>query len=227
MQGIGKTRISVLFAIVTLAGSAQAAPFTIAYEGTDFPENEGWTRRTTGGGAVRSIVDGSLVLDGREDVLISDTYTRRDQSIQLEPGETFFAEWRFSLDEHVGPTGDAFVTITTDDGRWASIIISPTEVEFRLQRERIDFSMAGLTTFTLYSTDFERFDLLANGHFIFEGQFRPLIGLGPRIAWGDGTQGTSSISRWDYFRFGVIPEPTSWLCWSVLWLSLTSRRQTS
>ena len=28
---------------------------------------------------------------------------------------------------------------------------------------------------------------------------------------GDVIQGGTSVSRWDYFRFGVVPEPATWL----------------
>ena len=45
------------------ASPALAEQYWIAYEGDDFPENEGWTRTISAGGAERWIEDGALVLD--------------------------------------------------------------------------------------------------------------------------------------------------------------------
>ncbi len=204
-----RIRIGFVLIVATLGGRALAAPFTVAYEGNDFPENEGWRRRTTAGGAIRSIEDGQLVLDGRSNVEISDFYERRDGSIALDPGEQFFVEWRFSLEDHSGPIGDGSLNITTDDGYWVTINISPTRIRFGLTDEQIEFAFDGSVSFRLESDDLRSFSLFANGSLIHAGHFRPLIGLGPRVSWGDGTQGVSSLSRWDYFRFGVVPEPRS------------------
>jgi hypothetical protein len=65
---------------------ARAAPYWVSYQGNDFPENEGWERTFTDpngvvgqGGAIRTLENGSLVLNSREDVSIVDFYNMHRQ----------------------------------------------------------------------------------------------------------------------------------------------------
>ena len=59
-------------ALGTLVIPAGAEPYWIAYEGNDFPENEGWERYVTGPPAVRWLEDGSLFVDSRADTHTAD-----------------------------------------------------------------------------------------------------------------------------------------------------------
>lgn len=98
------TRI-VCFALgLLLAVSvARGEPYWVSYDGNDFPENEGWTRSTSAGGAERWIEDGEFVLDGRDDISIGDSYSMR-RSIDPESGELFIMRLRLKVDELVsGP----------------------------------------------------------------------------------------------------------------------------
>src|SRR5262249_20346055 len=81
---------------------ALGTPYWVAYEGDDFPEAEGWERHTSGGGAVRSLLDGVLTLDSLQSPLIFDDYFWRRQ---LNPGpqELFVCEWRVRVTEAYGP----------------------------------------------------------------------------------------------------------------------------
>lgn len=220
-----RIRLGFVLIVATLGGPALAAPFTAAYEGNDFPENEGWRRRTTGGGAERSIEDGQLVLDGRADVEIADYYTRGDYSINLEQGESFFAEWRLTLQDQVGQAGDPTIVITTDAGGWLGINIAPGDILFTFTEEQISFDFNRTTTFRVESSNLENYDLFADGVLIHSSVFRQLILSGPRVLWGDGVVGASSLSRWDYFRFGVVPEPSCGLCWFAALIGLWRKRR--
>ncbi|MCA9245420.1 MAG: hypothetical protein KDA32_15810, partial [Phycisphaerales bacterium] len=71
-----RIRIGIAFVVAALAASPAAAePYRIAYEGNDFPEDEGWHRVTTGGGAERTLEDGVLTLDGLASIETNDVYS--------------------------------------------------------------------------------------------------------------------------------------------------------
>ena len=61
---------------------AGATPFWIAYEGDDYPENQGWERvygdehGPNSGGAIRSLADGIFTEDSLHDDQIFDFYER-------------------------------------------------------------------------------------------------------------------------------------------------------
>ena len=47
-----------------------------------------------------------------------------------------------------------------------------------------------------------------DGDLSFTGIFDPQSVNDSFVNFGDGTQGVASTARWDYFRFGVVPEPS-------------------
>ena len=50
------------------------------------------------------------------------------------------------------------------------------------------------------------YDLYIDGNLAISGSF--WFSLTPsRVFWGDSIQGGASLTHWDYFRFGVVPEP--------------------
>ena len=56
---------ALISTLSTFTASATAEPYWTAYEGNNLPENEGWLRLISHGGAIRIIEDGALVLDSR------------------------------------------------------------------------------------------------------------------------------------------------------------------
>jgi hypothetical protein len=49
---------------------------------------------------------------------------------------------------------------------------------------------------------------------VFEEVFGPT-----RVSWGDVVTGATSLTEWDYVRFGVIPEPSSFLAFILVLVS--------
>lgn len=190
-----------------ITASARADPYWISYEGNDFPENEGWTRTIGAGGAERYIEDGTLVLDGRQDIMIADSYSMQ-RLLDPEPGELFIMRWRLNVDELTEGHSDAIAAVFSDES-WA--------VAFRLSESRIfnsfDLSMSApfeqgaFHLFELRSWDMRTFELSIDDAVALSGDFVHVI-TASKVAWGDGVQGAASLSRWDCFEFGVVPEPT-------------------
>jgi hypothetical protein len=77
-------------ALGVLAMPARAEPYWIAYEGNDFPENEGWWHIWGPEPGERWIEDSVFVLDTLRDTHIADFYVMNMWgSLDPGPGETF------------------------------------------------------------------------------------------------------------------------------------------
>ncbi|MBU0617068.1 MAG: hypothetical protein KKI02_05075, partial [Planctomycetes bacterium] len=197
---------AVLGALVAQAG---AEPYWIAYEGNDFPENEGWTREiNAAGGANRWIEDGALVIDSLHNAAIIDDYFIEGIS-DPGPGELFVAEWRVLQEETLfwydagvviarsAVPGHVFFVYDVDEilvwREWEQIPITPGEWHAcRIETE-------DMVEYTLWIDDGE----------VFTGLFEDQSLLESFVVWGDMFNGAASLTRWDYVRFGVVPEPSA------------------
>jgi len=215
--------IFLLTALGTLV-TASADEYWITYEGNDFPENEGWTRHTYAGGAERWLEDGALVIDSISvgDLQATDTYQQVDVR-RPEPGELFVAEWRMRLDQfeesydalvviaRPEPLGDLTFAhaldhlVVFDD--WDPIPVTPGEWHI----------------YRFESEDMDAYTLLVDGAPAYEGHFQTPSLLDPLLAFGNAARGAASVSRWDYVRFGIIPEPSSVLLLTVGFLARRGR----
>jgi len=194
-----------------LAGAARADPYWISYEGNDFPENEGWTRvygDENGhgqGGAERWIEDGNLVIDGRRDIAIYDSYTM-SRSVNPGPGETFIMHWRLKVEE-VSAYQDPSLVVFSDDS-WA-VAFNYAESYLRSSFDEgviIPFESGLYHEYEFRSTDMRTYELFIDDSLAHQGVFSDVISSS-EVSWGDGWQGSASLARWDYFEFGVVPEP--------------------
>ena len=70
----------VAIVFVVGAGFAAAAPYWVAYQGDDFPENGGWEHVGYPPLADRLLEDGALVIDSRANIWTQDYY-------RLAPGD--------------------------------------------------------------------------------------------------------------------------------------------
>jgi hypothetical protein len=199
--------LCLVVALLLAAPGAGAAPYWVSYEGNDYPENEGWTRYSLYGGAQRSFEDDSFVLDSRASTGICDFYQMfRSGATDPGPGETFVMDWQLRVDEVVGPW-DTGVGVYAD-GKWA--------VGFDFNRTNVysafepgvgaSFSPGVFHHFQLTSTDMRNYVLSIDGEEAIRGAFWLSL-FSSQVWWGDETQGGASLSHWDYFRFGVVPEP--------------------
>ena len=109
--------LALAFTLCAFPASATADPYWYAYEGNDFPENEGWDRYVTDPPAVRWLEDGSLHMDTRADTHTTESYAISfDGNLDPEPGETFVLSWRLKVeDSHLRDSG---VVVRSDD-HWA------------------------------------------------------------------------------------------------------------
>ncbi len=199
-----------LMASALVATVTNADQYWIAYEGNDFPENEGWTRSTYAGGAERWLEDGALVIDSISvgDPQATDTYRQVDVR-RPEPGELFVAEWRMRLDQFEDfydacvviarpePLGDLTFAhaldhlVVFDD--WDPIPVAPGEWH----------------VYRFESLDMDAYTLFVDGAPVYEGHFQTPSLLDPLLGFGNAARGAASVSRWDYVHFGIIPEPQS------------------
>lgn len=202
----------LLFSLVTALGvlvsTAGAEPYWIAYEGNDFPENEGWTRSTSAGGAERWIENGALVLDGREDISIGDSYSMR-RPIDPDPGELFIMRMRLRVDELTSGPWDPAFAVSSDESWRIGFQLSETRI-FNLDDPSMSatFEPGVFHRFEVRSSDMRNFELCIDDNVALTGPFTYII-TASKVSWGDQTVGAASLSRWDYVEFGVVPEPRS------------------
>ena len=208
-------RMLCLGALLALAVcGASGDEYWIAYEGNDFPENEGWRRITFGGGANRFLNQGNLVIDSLASTQIADFYEmRRNGELDPDPGELFLMQWRLKIEEIVGFM-DISLGVNSDE-KWAiALEMNMNTIRSSLEGLTASFDPGVFHVFALTSTNMRTYELRIDGKPAINGQFR-LFFDSSRVAWGDGVQGSASLSQWDYFRFGVVPEPSSALLFSV------------
>ena len=225
-EGLPVIRILRFLGLLALVvGGASADEYWFAYEATDrFPEQEGWRRITTGGGAVRSLENGQLIIDGRAGIEITDRYEMNlGGNLDPDPGELFVARWRLRLDEVLG-FADPTVSIRSDDNR-AVAFLYYTDSVFNLfdPSARSQLTPGIFHEFEFRSADMRSYELDIDGRLAITGEMMPTV-LQSRVSWGDSTQGATSLASWDFFRFGVVPEPSTFF---MAAFALLSRRPTA
>jgi hypothetical protein len=204
----------VSFVLCVLAAPAGADRYWVAYEGNDFPENEGWERvfgdenGPQQGGSNRSLEDGLLTLDSTRHHLIYDTYFWR-QRVNPDPGEWFFAEWRLRVLEHVGPLGESGFAVARDGGGSLGFLVTLDSI--RSEREGWEEPIAPLVfhTYRIESDDMVSYRFFLDGHHVRDGVWDIPSLNESYVAFGDTLTGSGvrALAHWDYVRFGVIPEP--------------------
>ena len=206
--------------VACLAGATNVSTaYFVSYDGSDFPENVGWRRHFGNengplqGGAERTIEDGVLVLDGRRNDQIFDFY-EIDRLIDPGPGETFVAEWRCRVDEtDTWPYPDPGVVIARDNppGHIAFEIASNEVYIWAREEPGAPIEPGVYHVYRVESQNMVSFTLAIDGVPVYAGNFDSVSLLHSYVAFGDDVQGLRSLSRWDWFRFGTVPEPGS-LC---------------
>lgn len=207
------TRRLLFLPLLGLAISHQvhADQYWVAWEGNDYPENDGWERRVNGSGgpAIRTLNDGIMTMDGRADLQIDDYY-RMERPLNPEAGEEFIMQWRLRVNEVDGhPLGlyDPGVQLYSDDD-WAVSLLFGTDF-IRSFHEDLTFPMEGgvFHTFEFRSLDMRSYRLFVDDSLIHVGSLWEPDFDRSRVHWGDLARGSASLVDWDYFRFGVVPEP--------------------
>lgn len=195
-----------LLGLLVAVHTAHGDQYWIAYEGDELPENEGWVRNFSAGGANRYIEDGALVIDSLASTDIYDSYEWPGIT-NPEVGERFVAEWSVLVEEtdvwfdngvgvaRDGVSGDLRVLLGTDQ-----LLISDEWTQY-------PFAPGMFHQYRLESSDMQSFQLFVDGEHAASGVFQTPSILNSFVDFGDIHIGAASRSRWDYFRFGVAPEP--------------------
>lgn len=212
MFGVPKWSASAVLAVLAGFGFstvAWAVPYWIAWEGNALPEDQGWTRYYGYGGAVRTLQDGILTIDGTSSTNVWDFVEMEFQdSIDPGPGETFVAQWRLQMHSVTGWAWDASVGFVADDSWCVGFQFGMSSIRGGYETGvYIPYAPGVMHEFELHSNDMRTYRFYMDGQLVRNGAFVRLVGPA-RAGWGDGVQGSASRSSWDYFRFGVVPEPS-------------------
>ena len=204
--------LAALGALVTTAG---AEPYWVTYEGNDFPENEGWTRYWgnwdgpyEGDGAIRTLQDGILTMDSLFDPGVYDYY-RVDRPRQIDPGpaEFFVMEWRGLVEEmSPGTYFAAGLVVGSDDGWQLGFGIYPDAVVSSFEDVSVPVEPGLFHEYRAVSANMRTYELYIDGELALTGDFWEGL-TRSRVSFGEGVLGMAARARWDYARFGVIPEP--------------------
>jgi len=208
--------LSVWAALGGLASTAGAAPYWHTYEGNDLPENEGWTRywgnqdgEYQGDGAIRTLDDGVLTMDSLYDPWVWDwAYIERPGQMDPDPGETLVMEWRLLVEEVLGRV-DPGVSLASDE-RWLAGFAYNEDYIWSIYEEDVTIPITSgvFHDYHFTSSDMRTYELYIDGTLAREGVFSPLASQS-EVIWGDLGKPLASRAQWDYFRVGVVPEPTS------------------
>jgi hypothetical protein len=206
------------FAII-LAGDAIGGPTINTYEGIVFPENVGW-ERIVFTEIDRTVADGWFVqyVDFANEV---DSY--RLPLAHFVGVPTFFLEWRVESDAPSSILDFSGTPVAVSAAGMSSAIYHFTITDSRVQVLRGNFFPIHLVdiepgvphTYRVEvcgppTCDDDRYIWYIDGIFGDSG-----IGRGPYptedsfLIWGTRRQMFDSTTRWDYVRFGVIPQDAS------------------
>ena len=212
------SRFTLLFVLVV--ATARAEPYWVAYEGSGFPENEGWIRASSDPPAERWLEDGSLFIDSRAELDSFESYGIPSNGGQNpEPGETFVVRWGLEVQE-VTPWEDPGVAITSDDQYAVTFVFAEGYVTSTYEpNASAEFAPGMFHEFEMRSADMRSYELYIDGALAIEGVLHESF-FPAGVGFGDLVRGGSSLARWDYFHFGVVPEPA---CGSLLLLALAAR----
>jgi hypothetical protein len=182
-----------------------------------YPEDQGWQRIIAPGygGAQRSIdEDGNLVLDSSGSGGIVDSY-RIDAPgmFHADWSHPFVIEWREKVDFTTDPS-ESDVGLFSDDGWGAGFSITSDRI-YSVNEYPASASFApGWHNFRMTTEDMRSWALSIDNTPALEGSFIESY-WASGVGWGDGGQGGVSLTRWAYFGFGIVPEPTTILELSV------------
>ncbi len=203
-------RVTAALILLTLTASVMAEQYWIEYDPSAglFPEEVGWTRITHDGGALRYFEDGALVINdppGTQVVDISEWY--RPGALDPAQGERFIAQWQVRIDEVLGYSNPA-VAVYSDDG-WQVVLVFSEEAVMSLCEPGASAPVEPgiFHQFQLQSDDMRSYQLLMDGQQVLAGSFQPGVSVS-LVGWGAGAQGGAGLSRWGWFCFGVVPEPS-------------------
>ena len=213
---VSQTVLMMAVTLLLAASAGRASPYWIAWEGDDFPENQGWKRSWgnwqgpyQGPGADRTLEGGVLTYDSLYDPGVYDySYMERPGQIDPPPGRVFVMEWRLKVERVVG-RADPDVNVRSDKAYAVGLEFAADRI-YSIFEQYLTIPIVPDVwhAYRLVSADMRAYELYIDGQLARQGVFVPKF-VKSRISWGDAIQGGASMHHWDYFRFGAVPEPPS------------------
>jgi len=203
--------------LTSAAAAGFCSPYWVAWE-DGWPEEQGWSRfYSQGMPAKRWLEDGALVIDSRESTHIYD-YLARDMkgALDPDPGEMLIVQTRIKIHETFG-LYDAGFGLFSDEAWAVGFQLDTANLYSAFEPGvRVSFTPGVFHSFELRSPDMRAYELYVDTELRLRGSFKHLVSRS-FVSWGDGVQGAASLSRWDYFRVGVVvPEPSGPVMWMAL-----------
>lgn len=219
MKHFARQLIAVCTAVGASTSAALATPYWVAWEGNDYPENDGWERfYYEPQPSIRSIENGVMTLDSSVSKSTYDYYIL-SRALNPGPGETFIAEWSVWVSTLISPFGfgDTGLVIAKDGRGVIDFAFLPDRIVSEREGWSVAISPGIQHQYQIISTDMVSYTLRIDGQTIRTGTWEESLNES-YVAWGDTTFGGGilSVSHWDYVRFGVVPEPSSIFSMMVL-----------
>ena len=216
-----------------VSASALGTPYWVAWEGDDFPESQGWTRHWgnwsgpyQGSGAQRTLQNGVLTYDSRYDGGVYD-YSAIRRAVDPAPGELFVVEWRLLAEQDATTTGDPVMGVGSDTAMLLAFQIRRTEVHSLFEQGvSLPITPGLFHDYRVTSADMLTYRLFIDGVERRTGSFWQGL-TSSFVEWGDLVQSHEggSLHRWDYVRFGVVPEPGALALLGVVIACCVGRRR--
>jgi len=127
------------------------------------------------------------------------------------------AQWRLRVDELTIGWRDPTVGVFGDDHWGVGFDFNEDTITSVFEDDvSATFEPHVFHDFELHSANLRTYELYIDGSLTIEGSFWDSLISSTVVAWGDGVSGGASLAHWDYFRFGVVPEPSPVLSLVVL-----------
>lgn len=201
----------------------QAEAYWVSWD-SGWPEEQGWTWDASDQPPQRWLEDGTLCIDSRGPWGIWGGYYQFHPGMfTLEPGETFVLRWRVEVREITGIL-DPGVMLHADDQFAAGFLLGANRIYSEYEPALSAPIVPGqFHDFVMESSDMRAYRLYIDGGFAFEGAFFDSLVPGSTVAWGDQAS-NGSLSAWDYFAYGIVPEPSGALCMVAVGTLVSSYR---
>ncbi len=168
--------------------------------GDGTPDPEDW--------AIRYIEDGVFVDDCLGHSPSYDGY-RIDRPLSPGAGERFIAEWRLWVDARTEYYSVSVAIAAENPPRGISFQFGADGMRVSGIQAIIPLAEDQWHVVRFESDDLFSYDLFVDETWVYAGELNQLL-LESYVAFGNGGTNSRQLSKWDYFRFGVVPEPNGW-----------------
>ncbi|MBK9128815.1 MAG: hypothetical protein IPM13_13595 [Phycisphaerales bacterium] len=117
--------VAVTLAALMVTPATLGTPYWYAWEGDDWPENQGWTRvhGPNGAQATRTLASGQMTIDGLSPPVYDGYRISPYSNYDINGSEAFIMRWRVRVDQIDGPyPWDPSVAVVSHQLRMVSLI---------------------------------------------------------------------------------------------------------